>query len=98
MALYDVLLALTPSPLVELNRAVAVAMRDGPEAGLALLDAWPTPPSCAATTSCPRPAATCSPGSGAPRRRPTAYRAALDLVGNEPERAQLTARLDDVTG
>ncbi|MBK3606715.1 RNA polymerase sigma factor, partial [Streptomyces sp. MBT54] len=39
VALYDVLLALTPSPVVAVNRAVAVAMRDGPGAGLALLDA-----------------------------------------------------------
>lgn len=39
VALYDVLLALQPSPVVELNRAVAVAMRDGPEAGLLLVDA-----------------------------------------------------------
>ena len=38
VALYDVLLALAPSPVVALNRAAAVAMRDGPEAGLALLD------------------------------------------------------------
>lgn len=38
-ALYDALLALNPSPVVELNRAVAVAMRDGPAAGLALTDA-----------------------------------------------------------
>ncbi|HCA86050.1 MAG TPA: RNA polymerase subunit sigma-24, partial [Streptomyces sp.] len=38
VALYDVLLALTPSPVVALNRAAAVAMRDSPEAGLALLD------------------------------------------------------------
>jgi RNA polymerase sigma-70 factor, ECF subfamily len=37
--LYDVLLHLEPSPVVELNRAVAVAMRDGPAAGLALIDA-----------------------------------------------------------
>ena len=36
--LYDLLLTLQPSPVVELNRAVAVAMRDGPEAGLALVD------------------------------------------------------------
>jgi len=34
-----VLLRAEPSPVVELNRAVAVAMRDGPEAGLALIDA-----------------------------------------------------------
>ena len=39
VALYDVLLRLEPSPVVELNRAVAVAMRDGPEAGLVLVDA-----------------------------------------------------------
>lgn len=39
VALYDLLLRITPSPVVELNRAVAVAMRDGPAAGLALIDA-----------------------------------------------------------
>jgi RNA polymerase sigma-70 factor (ECF subfamily) len=38
VALYDVLARAEPSPVVELNRAVAVAMRDGPEAGLALID------------------------------------------------------------
>lgn len=38
-ALYDVLLRLDPSPVVELNRAVAIAMRDDPAAGLALVDA-----------------------------------------------------------
>ena len=39
VGLYDVLLRVEPSPVVELNRAAAVAMRDGPEAGLALIDA-----------------------------------------------------------
>lgn len=39
VGLYDVLFRIEPSPLVERNRAVAVAMRDGPEAGLALIDA-----------------------------------------------------------
>src|SRR5262249_18481516 len=39
VALYGVLVRAEPSPVVELNRAVAVAMRDGPEAGLALIDA-----------------------------------------------------------
>ena len=38
VALYDVLMRMDPSPVVELNRAVAVAMRDGPAAGLALID------------------------------------------------------------
>ena len=39
VGLYDVLLRADPSPVIELNRAVAVAMRDGPAAGLALVDA-----------------------------------------------------------
>ncbi len=39
VGLYDVLLAIDPSPIVELNRGVAVAMRDGPAAGLAIVDA-----------------------------------------------------------
>jgi len=39
VGLYDVLLRVEPSPVAELNRAAAVAMRDGPEAGLALIDA-----------------------------------------------------------
>jgi RNA polymerase sigma-70 factor (ECF subfamily) len=39
VALYDVLVRIEPSPVVELNRAVAVAMRDGPAAGLQLIEA-----------------------------------------------------------
>jgi RNA polymerase sigma-70 factor (ECF subfamily) len=39
VALYDLLARAEPSPVIELNRAVAVAMRDGPSAGLALIDA-----------------------------------------------------------
>jgi RNA polymerase sigma-70 factor (ECF subfamily) len=38
VALYDALLQIDPSPVIELNRAVAVAMRDGPVAGLSLID------------------------------------------------------------
>jgi RNA polymerase sigma-70 factor (ECF subfamily) len=38
IGLYDLLLRVTPSPVVELNRAVAIAMRDGSEAGLAIID------------------------------------------------------------
>jgi RNA polymerase sigma-70 factor (ECF subfamily) len=37
--IYDLLVRIEPSPVIELNRAVAVAMRDGPEAGLELIDA-----------------------------------------------------------
>jgi RNA polymerase sigma-70 factor (ECF subfamily) len=39
VALYDQLVRIQPSPVVQLNRAVAIAMRDGPEAGLAQIDA-----------------------------------------------------------
>ena len=39
VALYDLLVRAEPSPVIELNRAVAVAMRDGPETGLKLIDA-----------------------------------------------------------
>jgi RNA polymerase sigma-70 factor (ECF subfamily) len=39
VGLYDLLLRVEPSPVIELNRAVALAMRDGPEAGLAVVDA-----------------------------------------------------------
>jgi RNA polymerase sigma-70 factor (ECF subfamily) len=39
VGLYDVLLRMSPSPVIELNRAVAVAMRDGYETGLAVIDA-----------------------------------------------------------
>ena len=39
VALYDQLVRIQPSPVVQLNRAVAIAMRDGPEAGLADIDA-----------------------------------------------------------
>src|SRR6266849_4175089 len=45
VALYDALAELTPSPVVELNRAVAVAMAFGPAAGLALVDALTSEPS-----------------------------------------------------
>src|SRR5262249_51973856 len=46
-ALYDSLAAVAPSPIVELNRAVAVAMADGPAAGLALVDALADDPAMA---------------------------------------------------
>jgi predicted RNA polymerase sigma factor len=47
VALYDALAALTPSPVVELNRGVAVAMAAGPAAGLAVVDALTAEPSLA---------------------------------------------------
>ena len=55
--LYAQLAALTPSPVVELNRAVAVAMADGPAAGLAILDRLRHEPALQAPITCCRPRA-----------------------------------------
>ena len=60
--LYGELRRIVPSAVVELNRAVAVAMADGPAAGLALVDDLAAAASWPATTSCPRRARTCCAG------------------------------------
>jgi RNA polymerase sigma factor (sigma-70 family) len=66
VALYDALAQLAPSPVVELNRAVAVAMAFGPAAGLELVDALTSEPSLRAYDRLFRArAATSSPGSAA---------------------------------
>ncbi len=94
VALYDVLLALTPSPVVALNRAAAVAMRDGPEAGLALLDDLAAEPRLRGYH--PYPMARADLLSRLERfpEAAAAYREALDLAGTEPERAHLRRRLN----
>ncbi len=71
VALYETLGALAPSPVIELNRAVAVAMADGPAAGPALSSTpSPTTPRCAATTCCPRVRARPARPPRPSRRRP----------------------------
>jgi RNA polymerase sigma-70 factor (ECF subfamily) len=92
VALYDVLARVSPSPVVELNRAVAVAMRDGPQAGLAALDALDAN---ALRGYHPYPAARADllRRLGRSTEAATAYRAALELVENERERAFLHKRL-----
>ena len=97
-ALYGELARMTPSPVVELNRAVAVAMADGPEAGLAprrrarrVRRARRLPP---AARDPRRPAAPPRPPR---RRRPTAYRAALALTDLDAERRYLERRLAEVS-
>jgi RNA polymerase sigma-70 factor (ECF subfamily) len=92
VALYDVLARVSPSPVVQLNRAVAVAMRDGPQAGLAALDALETD---ALRGYHPLPAARADllRKLGRTTEAAAAYRAALELAGNERERAFLRRRL-----
>ncbi|MEE6260097.1 RNA polymerase sigma factor [Plantactinospora sonchi] len=96
VALYDVLARVAPSPVVELNRAVAVAMRDGPSAGLALLDDLDRSGRLAAYHLLPAARADLLRRLGRDAEAATAYRQALDLVGNEPERRFLRRRLAEV--
>ncbi|MFI7127199.1 RNA polymerase sigma factor [Nonomuraea sp. NPDC050153] len=93
VALYDVLLALDPSPVVALNRAVAVAMRDGPEAGLALLDELAGEPRLRDYRPYLVARADLLHRLGRLPEAAAAYRAALDAAGSEPERAHLRRRL-----
>lgn len=93
VALYDVLLRLTPSPVVELNRAVAVALRDGPAAGLALVDRVAAAPELRGYHPLLTARADLLARLGRSAEAAQAYRAALELVGNEPERTYLTRRL-----
>ncbi|MEU0687251.1 RNA polymerase sigma factor [Streptomyces uncialis] len=93
VALYDVLLALAPSPVVALNRAVAVAMRDGPAAGLALLDALADEPRLRGHHPYPAARGDLLRRLGRLREAGAAYRLALALAGTEPERAHLRGKL-----
>ena len=97
VALYDLLLPSNPTPVVALNRAVAVAMAEGPERGLALIDDLAADGRSTATTCCTRRAPTCSGASAATRKRLAAYRRALDLATSPVERAFLEGRVAGVT-
>ncbi|PBC70217.1 RNA polymerase ECF family sigma subunit [Streptomyces sp. TLI_235] len=98
VALYDVLHRIEPSPLVALNRAIAVAMRDGPEAGLVLLDGLAGARELRGYHLLPAARADLLRRLGRTAEAAAAYRAALDLVGNEPERATLVRRLAELPG
>jgi RNA polymerase sigma-70 factor (ECF subfamily) len=96
VALYDVLLALTPSPVVALNRAAAVAMRDGPEAGLVLLDELADDPRLREHHPYPMARAELLHRLGRLDEAAAAYRQALELAGTDPERAHLRRRLQAI--
>ncbi len=95
--LYDELLKRWPSPVVALNRAVAVSMVDGPAAALAEVDALAADPHLAGYHYLPAIRADLLRRLDRPAEAADAYRAALDLVDNEAERAFLTGRLTEVT-
>ena len=93
VALYDVLMAIAPSPVVAVNQAVAVAMRDGPAAGLARLDALAGEPLLRDYGPYAVARAELLARLGRYAEAATAYRRAIELAGTEPERTHLRRRL-----
>ncbi|WP_033287516.1 RNA polymerase sigma factor [Amycolatopsis jejuensis] len=93
VALYDVLLTLTPTPVVALNRAAAIAMRDGPEAGLKLLDDLADEPRLRGYHPYAAARGDLLHRLGRHEEAAAAYREALASAGTEPERAHLRRRL-----
>jgi RNA polymerase sigma-70 factor (ECF subfamily) len=97
VALYDVLLGVNPSPVVELNRAVAVAMHDGPQTGLALIDALLARGDLAGYHLAHAARADLCRRLGRNEEAKAAYRRALDLTQQEQERRFLGRRLAELT-
>lgn len=89
--LYGQLLGLQPSPVVRLNRAVAVAMAEGPEAGLAQVDA--VAPELGDYSLLAATRADLLRRAGRSAEAQTHYRAALEAAGNDGERRYLARRL-----
>jgi predicted RNA polymerase sigma factor len=96
VALYDVLLQLWPSPVVELNRAVALGMRDGPGAGLEALTPLLVDPALATYSYLNAARADFLRQLHQWSLAADAYEGALALTGNEVERAFLSERLGEV--
>ncbi|HET7198787.1 MAG TPA: RNA polymerase sigma factor [Burkholderiales bacterium] len=94
VALYDVLVRMAGSPVVELNRAVAVAMRDGPQAGLLLVDALMPDLENYHLAHAARADLCRRLGRAADARR--SYARALALARQEPERRFLERRLAEL--
>ncbi|QWF82899.1 RNA polymerase sigma factor [Amycolatopsis sp. CA-230715] len=91
-ALYRVLGRLAPSPMVQLNHAIAVAMADGPDTGLRLLDRLRSVDALARTHLLPAARADLLRRLGRVEDAITAYDQALERVGNDIERDYLTRR------
>jgi RNA polymerase sigma-70 factor (ECF subfamily) len=94
VALYDALLRVWPSPVVALNRAVAVAMVDGPAAALELVEALERDGRLVGYRYLPATKADLLTRLGRHAEAATAYRAALALTGNAAERAFLEQQLE----
>jgi RNA polymerase sigma-70 factor (ECF subfamily) len=96
VGLYDLLMRAEPSPVVELNRAVAVAMRDGPGAGLGLVDAILVRGDLENYHLAHAARADLCRRLGRTAEARAAYERALSLTEQEPERRFLERRLADL--
>jgi RNA polymerase sigma-70 factor (ECF subfamily) len=96
-ALYGVLAQTYPSPVIELNRAVAVAMSDGIEQGLALMDALDQERELARYHLLPVARAELLRRLGRHAEAAASYRRALALVSNDAERRHLEKRLQEIS-
>ncbi len=96
VGLYDALLRISPSPVIELNRAVALAMRDGPAAGLALIEALLERGELADYHLAHAAQADLYRRLGRSGEARAAYRRALHLARQGPDRQFLQRRLDQL--
>ena len=96
VTLYDLLLRAEASPIVELNRAVAVAMRDGPQSGIELIDAIFMRGELAKYHLAHAARADLCRRLGQADEARQSYRTALKLVSQEPERRFIEKRLREV--
>ena len=97
-SLYAELGKYVPSPIVELNRAVAVAMADGPAAGLVLVDRLVEDGELAGYHLLPATRADLLRRLDRRAEAADAYRAAIELAGSDTERRYLAGRLAEVSG
>ncbi|HUO82762.1 MAG TPA: RNA polymerase sigma factor [Gammaproteobacteria bacterium] len=98
VGLYDLLVRAEPSPVVELNRAAAVAMRDGPEAGLALVEAILARGDLGDYHLAHSARAELCRRLGRTADARASYQRALDLTRQEPERRFIERRLRELAG
>jgi RNA polymerase sigma factor (sigma-70 family) len=96
VGLYDLLLSIWPSPVVALNRAVAVGLADGPEAGLRALDTLAAEPILAGYSYLAAARADFLRRLGRTREARVSYEEALILSENAVEREFLTGRLNQL--
>jgi RNA polymerase sigma-70 factor (ECF subfamily) len=95
-ALYSVIAQLNPSPVVDLNRAVAISMVNGPTAGLELVDALRDNGKLTGYHLLPATRADFLRQLGRTREASAAYQEALELAPTEAERRYLTRRLNEL--